>query len=62
MGTKSIIRQIMRIEGTDEQDAKNIYEQMREEIAEAVGFGDYELAEDIMMEYGFEMDYIFDFI
>lgn len=62
MSKAGVIKQIMNIEGTDEREATEIYNELREEIADAAASGDYEYAEDVLAEYGFEMDYIFDFI
>lgn len=45
------------------EDAELFENEIRERINEAMMFGgDYEDVEEILMDYGLEMDYIFEFI
>ena len=59
---RAVIEQIAKIEGVDLDDAREIFADMREEIASAIEYGDYSLVEEIMAGEGFEPDYIFAFI
>ncbi len=45
------------------EDAQEIENEITERINEAMAFGgDYEDVEEILMDYGLEMDYIFEFL
>lgn len=58
-----IVRILMKRDGMTENDARSLYEEVREEIFDAVSCGDYELAEDILAaDLGLEIDYIIDIL
>ena len=53
---------LMERDGITKEEAKETMEEMRAEFDECIAMGDYCSAEEVMLEYGFEMDYIFDMI
>ena len=58
---KEAIKNIMNREGVTRKEATEIYNEIRDEIYET-GFESPSEVEDILYSYGFELDYIFDFI
>ena len=53
---------LMERDGITKEEAKETMEERRAEFDECIAMGDYCSAEEVMLEYGFEMDYIFDMI
>jgi len=53
--------EILKQEYGDEAD--DIFNEIKEEINEIISSGgDYDDVEEVLMNYGLEMDYIFDFV
>lgn len=52
----------MERDGMTEQEAHETLTEMRMQFDDCIAIGDYCAAEEVMLEYGFEMDYIFDMI
>jgi len=44
------------------EDADYIYDEIRAEVDEALVNGSYDDVEQVLIDYGFEMDYVFEFI
>ena len=60
---KSVKQILMDRDNMTAEEAKELIEEVREEIQIAASNGDYELVEDIMYgDLGLEMDYIFEFV
>jgi phage/plasmid-associated DNA primase len=54
-------KEILKQEFGDEAD--DIFNEIKEEINEIISSGgDYDDVEEVLMNYGLEMDYIFDFV
>lgn len=54
-----IIRILMTRDGYTKEEAKEIYEEVMEEVYDAISTGDYSLAEDIFeSDLGLEPDYL----
>lgn len=54
-------KEILKQEYGDEAD--DIFNEIKEEINEIISSGgDYDDVEEVLMNYGLEMDYIFDFV
>ncbi len=54
---------LMERDGLSEKEAMDMMNDTRSEIYDAIGCGDFDLAEDIFMgDLGLEMDYIFDLL
>lgn len=61
--SRRVINILMERDGITENDARDLINNVREEIHEAIADGDYDLAEDIMMyDLGLEPDYVFDIL
>ena len=59
----SIVDVLMDRDGMSREEAEELKERVREEVADAAAAGDYDLVEDIMYsELGLEMDYIHELI
>lgn len=60
---KNIVKVLMRRDGLTESEAVKELSYVKEEIADAMSEGDFNLVEEIMLyDLGLEMDYIFDLI
>lgn len=59
---KKVITIFMERDGMTYEEAKKEYETCRAEFLEAVDTGDIYLPEEVLMTYGLEPDYVFDFI
>lgn len=58
-----VVKILMERDGYSEVEAREIIDDCREEINEAIADGDYDLAEDILAcDLGLEPDYIFDIL
>lgn len=58
-----IVDILMTRDGISELEAQNIYEQVSDELNEAIARGDYDECDEILRyELGLEPDYLFDFI
>ena len=55
-----MVKILMERDGLTESEARNEYTQLREDVLSAVEDGDFFGAEDIMLDMGFEMDYVAD--
>ena len=53
---------LMETFGMTKEEARETMNEMKAEFDECIAMGDYCSAEEVMLEYGFEMDYIFDMI
>lgn len=61
--TNEIIRILMERDGMDLQEAKEVFNDVKSEMEEAIADGDYELAEEIFEgDLGLELDYVFDML
>lgn len=62
-GTIRIIEILMNRDGVSFEEAKERLNSVRESIETALAVGDYDDAEEIIMdELGLEMDYVFDIL
>lgn len=60
---KEIIEILMRRDDLTREEAEIVFDDVAEQMQDAVDTGDYSLAEEILMyELGLEMDYIYAFI
>lgn len=53
---------LMDRDGMTRDEARDTMAEMKAELDECIAMGDYCSAEEVMLEYGFEMEYIFDMI
>lgn len=61
--SKEVINILMKRDGMTEQEAKEVADDVREEMLDAIDAGDYSLAEEIFEDdLGLEPDYIMDFL
>ena len=59
---KEIIEILMRRDDLTREEAERVFDDVAEQMQDAVDTGDYSLAEEILMyELGLEMDYIYAF-
>lgn len=58
-----VVSILMKRDGITEAEAKEMLNDCREEMNEAIAYGDYDLAEDILAgNLGLEPDYIMDIL
>ncbi len=57
-----IIEIYMKRDGMSTQEAVEAYKELRQAVYEAIENGEYDEAEEIMLDEGFEMDYAFDIV
>ena len=58
-----IIQVLMKRDELTLEEAIEVFNDVKEEMEEAIAAGDYELAEEIMAsELGLELDYVFDIL
>lgn len=57
-----VIQILMDRDGMTYQEAKETYEETREEILDSISEGNCDTEDILMFNLGLEMDYIFDFI
>ena len=51
---------LMNMDGLTEEEAHAELEQAQADAADIVADGDYDAMEELLMDYGLEMDYLFD--
>jgi len=58
-----VVEILMRRDGITQNEAENLVDECREEMEQAIAYGRYFEAEDILASYlGLEPDYVFDIL
>ena len=56
-----VVKILMERDDMTEEDAREMIQDTKDEIEDAIACGDYDLVEDLMSgDLGLEMDYVFD--
>jgi hypothetical protein len=62
MSKNKVIEILMKRDGMTLKEAKLLYNEIRKEVYECLDIGDYCAVEEILLDHGFEMDYIVDIL